>query len=1543
MTFHRSKLRTLSYRLAGALTLFGASLGASTSAMATAMIDFSGFAPTLGRDGACRAEAFSTETRFEYSDVSVIGVIDEGDGNDRVRFYLIDSANTILSSQLEIAPVGNANNVESGFLPVREDPSGAPFSIVVADFTDGDPTPPNGSTFSLPILARHDFDPSLLDSDCPSVGPADTTPPAAQSITLNGSPALNDETIDFTVTFDESANNITTDDFFVATVSGTASGTVAGVSAASGAAVTVTVNAISGTGSLRLDLNAATDIADDAGNGGGTNGFTAAFTGGDTHTVDRDTPPAPSTPDLQAASDTGVSNSDNITASATPTFSGTGETGAFLMLFRDDNDNGAVDGGEILGSTTVSGGGWTIQSSALPDGVYNIRALQSDSANNTSTASDSLTVTIDTTAPAAPSLPDIPAGSDTGVSNTDNVTQTTALAFSGSGETGASVVLFRDDNGNGTPESGESLGSTAAAGGAWTINPGALAEGTYDIRAIQTDLAGNVSAASSTLALTIDTTAPGAASAPDLAASSDTGVSNTDNITSDTTPTFDGSAEADVRVTVTSSLDGDLGTVSADSGGDWTLTPGAPLQAGTHEITAVAEDLAGNRAPPSPALSMTIETGTPSVAISSTAGDQVTGAFAITVTFSTAVNGFDLNDLAVGNGAASNLSGSGAVYTADITPAGDGAVTVDIASGAARDNAGNDSAAAAQFSVTADLTAPGVVSVFVSDQTLTIADVGSEFTVAVTFSEQLDTGAAPAIDFAGGADLSGTLIFQSGAFSDGDTVYTARYTIADGGLGADDVGVGVSGGRDLFGNAVAASTADDLFDVDMRRASVTVAVNVQGRIDGAFDFSGDLSTFSIATASQQGQRAFTDLTEGAYRIAIADRAGFTASDVSCSGAAFTPNGNNEVTVTVNPAETATCSFSLIADPVIDSAVIEEVNLALPSDTSDLLDRTAPVPLNNLGGAPLRFEATASVDWLRVTPASGVVPPSGETNIAIGFTRTVLDLPPGTYNGVVSVRNLESGGAPASGVSPSSAGGQIIEIPVTVAVAGREGSLTIISTTVPAQAGDASFRYAASIEAFDGLELTTSGGVARRGPVTLDAGAYAVTQTAPEGWRLDSIQCAGGEASVDTAAGRLDVTLGADEAVVCTFANVRDEDYVRRITQTAIRSFMAARADRIVSASPNLTNRLRSGRSGAGSFRAEASEGQRNASFAASLSGMRANGGRTRATPIVSVDDVWGAGLAGAGETLTEYDALRYGAPPRLQHAAYAVPLSSAGVQSAQPDRATRAAPARTSDAPEPAPFDLWIEARYADITDDRAGQANKSTFGLIYLGADYLINQDLMVGALFQYDIMDSVAGELRSEVDGTGWMAGPYMAARLRDSLFFSARAAWGRSDNEINPLGLYTDEFDTTRWLIEGTLVGDYRAGALRISPELGLIYFEEDQKAYVDSLGVDIPGQSLTLGRLRAGPEIAYRFEHGENGFTEPYARLMLNWDYDNADVLNAGGVLESLDELRADAALGANAHLDNGMMLGTEIGFSGIGAGDFDAVSARFQLTIPFSGP
>ena len=119
--------------------------------------------------------------------------------------------------------------------------------------------------------------------------------------------------------------------------------------------------------------------------------------------VDVDTPKAPGAPILDQGSESGSSNSDGIINTNTPTFSGKGNSGETIQLFQNSN---------ALGTAKVGSDGiWTYtvpQDTPFQDGTYAITAKTS--ANGISSAvSQSLVITIDTTAPVFTSPEILPA------------------------------------------------------------------------------------------------------------------------------------------------------------------------------------------------------------------------------------------------------------------------------------------------------------------------------------------------------------------------------------------------------------------------------------------------------------------------------------------------------------------------------------------------------------------------------------------------------------------------------------------------------------------------------------------------------------------------------------------------------------------------------------------------------------------------------------------------------------------------------------------------------------------------------------------------------------------------------------------------------------------------------------------------------------------------------------------------------------------------------------------------------------------------------
>ena len=167
--------------------------------------------------------------------------------------------------------------------------------------------------------------------------------------------------------------------------------------------------------------------------------------------------------------------------------------------------------------------------------------------------------------------------------------------------------------------------------GHWSFTPGTpLAEGGHGITATAKDTAGNVSAPSAALPLTIDTTAPGAPESLALAVPSDSGAVG-DGVTNRTSPAIVGIAEAGSAVTLTDTRGGVatvLGTALTDNTGHWSFTPSTPLAEGGHSVTARATDAAGNTSGTSAGLPLTIDSiapGTPVVALADASDSGLQG------------------------------------------------------------------------------------------------------------------------------------------------------------------------------------------------------------------------------------------------------------------------------------------------------------------------------------------------------------------------------------------------------------------------------------------------------------------------------------------------------------------------------------------------------------------------------------------------------------------------------------------------------------------------------------------------------------------------------------------------------------------------------------------------------------------------------------------------------------------------------------------------------------------------------------------------------
>ncbi|MFY0636287.1 Ig-like domain-containing protein, partial [Maricaulis maris] len=1090
-----------------------------------------------------------------------------------------------------------------------------------------------------------------------------------------------------------------------------------------------------------------------------------------------------------------------------------------------------------------------------------------DSAGNGNTAATQFSIENDGTSPTVA----LSTGSADPVSGAFTITATFSEAV-----TGFAIGDFSVGNG-----AASNFSATSATVYTATITPAADGTVTVDVAAAAAqDGAGNGNVAATQFTIENDETGPTVA----LSTGSADPVSGAFTITATFSEAVTGFAIGDFSVG-----NGAASNFSATSATVYTatITPAADGTVTVDVAAAAAQDSAGNGNTAATQFSIENDETAPTVALDGPAIDQV-GTFTLSVDFSEGVTGLVLADFTVGNGSAANLAGSGSSYTLDITPTASGPVTVDLAANSAQDAAGNGNVAATQFAVDADLSLPELDSLVVSDVDIRIEDVGGSVTLTATFSEAMDASQTPVFTFS--TDLSATLSLDNGAFSAGNTVYTATYSVADGGQVAADVDVTVSAAADAAGNALPDSPVADLLSVEMRRGSLSVAVAITGGTDGSFDFSGDLGDFSVATTSQAGATSFNDLAEGSYTFTAASTDGFNLDAISCTGGTFVLDAvAGSATVTLGPTDTVSCEFTQVAEPDVDETVIPVVTIELPTLADDPTSTTSSFDLQNVGGEAFYFTASTDQPWLAIDPTAGSIPATGSLEFTVSFTSAVLDLAPGAYTATITVVEVSPPAQRGGGSKANTL--ETLEIPVNIAIEPRLGDLTIITSTTAPEEGEGSFSYASTLTALDGQTVTTTGGSASTTVNDVLRGSYVLTQLASEGWDLASLSCTGdldGGNVYDLASGQVTIDLDAEENMVCTFTNRRNEDYIRGVTLSAIRNFMATRADLILTNSPRLAGRMRSDRSSAtpNSFAADFRDGRLNAQMSTSLSALR-----------------------------------------------QAVEAS----QPQQPGDERFSLNGRTGMSS----LDVWMQASVASVSDNRAGLGSDADFSIVHVGTDIMVSENVLAGVLIQYDQTDMTTGDWNSAVEGNGWMAGPYMVARISDHTYLDLRAAWGQSDNSVNPIGTYTDSFETDRWLIEANLAGDILHGGWRVTPGVGLAYFHESQDAYTDTLGIVIPGQTITIGRLSAGPEVAYRFENAAGGYVEPYLNVTALYDYDDADVFNAAGTLQTLGHLRGDARLGLTMEMANGGRISGEVSMIGLGEGDFEANSAMLRIRLPLS--
>ncbi len=271
------------------------------------------------------------------------------------------------------------------------------------------------------------------------------------------------------------------------------------------------------------------------------------------------TTPSPTTsgPSAPVITSSGVAG---ITDHNTLTLTGTAVANSTVTVF---------DGTTKLATATANGSGaWSLTTAALSDGNHSLTATDTDSSGHTSSASSALAVTIDTHAPAAPTLA-VFSQAGTAVTGT---TTADDLILKGNAEADSTVHVFDGAKQVGT--------ATTNGSGLWSFDTGHLADGSHNFTSTATDVAGNVSAASAVKGVTVD----GPASA--------VAITHLHENSSDVV-TINGTADAGSQIKISDGTNV-VATEHAAANGTWSFTSSAPVSNTVHTFTAQELDSTGH-------------------------------------------------------------------------------------------------------------------------------------------------------------------------------------------------------------------------------------------------------------------------------------------------------------------------------------------------------------------------------------------------------------------------------------------------------------------------------------------------------------------------------------------------------------------------------------------------------------------------------------------------------------------------------------------------------------------------------------------------------------------------------------------------------------------------------------------------------------------------------------------------------------------------------------------------------------------------------------
>ncbi len=260
----------------------------------------------------------------------------------------------------------------------------------------------------------------------------------------------------------------------------------------------------------------------------------------------------------------------------------------------------------------------------------------------------------------------------------------------------------------------------------------------------------------------------------------------------------------------------------------------------------VATDAAGNPNEAATQFAGVFDTVAPTVVLSTSATQPVTGTFSINIDFSEDVTGLNEGDFTVVNGSTNNRQGSGSAYTMEIRPTfgAQGTLTIDLDADGVEDAAGFGNEASNQLSIAYDRLAPTLLSI--TRQTPLTAVINGSTTEVVfraTFSEDVvNVDVADwVIRQGGGGTIASVTPVSASVYDITYTLQNASGTIEMGITRSGDVSI-----EDTAGNALTNEDATGTTQTYERDTSAPIATGVEFVTTGGSPTASDTLMWAIS-------------------------------------------------------------------------------------------------------------------------------------------------------------------------------------------------------------------------------------------------------------------------------------------------------------------------------------------------------------------------------------------------------------------------------------------------------------------------------------------------------------------------------------------------------------------------------------------------------------------------------------------------------------------------------------------------------------------------